>query len=523
MRKLRILALLFFSLFLFACASTDDKVSEVTPEVPEVTDQVNTEETENETSAENENSENLNETTSEEENSETEDASEVPEFEYEELEEIEEPEVQDLPLEEPVITEEVIEISEPEIELPVEPITEEEIEELPAIEETAETENQTDTDINFDEIPTEGTGNPDISSDIIRWTEGDNEETEDEDTSAPEMTETEETTAGTEEQNEIESEENEEPEEEIIIVPSRTVTMNKGETLVVVYPGNGWIYMGSLSEYNNLASKGRKLGATDTKYTLLAKDSGTQIHHFFKEDNLTGEYIDDYLEVVVTTKKSNSKVTVTAPDYSEIVPERPAKSEAKKYYESLEASENKPESKPKASSAKTENKSEKEDTASISDTSAKTTSAETKKEPEVEKTKTEESTSFYIQPAENELEQMDEVLEVNNNNDDDIMFIDDEIDIDTDALLDEATSAYENKDYSKAIDQLNQFFEHAESRRDEALFLKGQILEQDSYLKDIKGAVNAYQTLLDNYPASSYWNKANKRIIYLKRFYIEVR
>ena len=115
----------------------------------------------------------------------------------------------------------------------------------------------------------------------------------------------------------------EEPEPEEIIIPSRSVTLRKGENLAIVYPGSGWIYMGSLSEYNNMASKGRKLGSQDTKYTLLAKEAGTQIHHFYKVDNLTGEYIDDYIEITVLDKKGSSKTTITAPAYVEFVPQKP--------------------------------------------------------------------------------------------------------------------------------------------------------------------------------------------------------
>ena len=81
--------------------------------------------------------------------------------------------------------------------------------------------------------------------------------------------------------------------------------------------------MGSTSEYNNLARRGRKLGTTDTKYTLLAKEAGTQIHHFYKVDNLTGEYIDDYIEVTVLEKKGSSSTVVNAPDYSQVVPKKP--------------------------------------------------------------------------------------------------------------------------------------------------------------------------------------------------------
>jgi outer membrane protein assembly factor BamD (BamD/ComL family) len=50
----------------------------------------------------------------------------------------------------------------------------------------------------------------------------------------------------------------------------------------------------------------------------------------------------------------------------------------------------------------------------------------------------------------------------------------------------------------------------------------GQLLEADSPIKNIKEAINTYQSLCDSYPASKYWESANKRIIYLKRFYIDI-
>ena len=91
------------------------------------------------------------------------------------------------------------------------------------------------------------------------------------------------------------------------------------------------------------------------------------------------------------------------------------------------------------------------------------------------------------------------------------------------SLLQEAQVLYNEKEYSAALKKLNQFFEFSTDNRDEALYLKGQILEAKSDVRDIKGAIDAYTTLTKNYPASRLWDSANKRIIYLKRFYLEVR
>ena len=91
--------------------------------------------------------------------------------------------------------------------------------------------------------------------------------------------------------------------------------------------------------------------------------------------------------------------------------------------------------------------------------------------------------------------------------------------INTDEILDKAKSAFDEKRYEESFSLLTEFFEYAIDRQDEALYLQGQLLEADSSIKDIKGAVQAYELLTKNYPSSIYWNDANKRIKYLRRFY----
>lgn len=272
----------------------------------------------------------------------------------------------------------------------------------------------------------------------------------------------------------------EEPEEEIEILPSRSVSLKKGETLVITYPGNGWIYMGSTSEYNNLASRGRKLGTTDTKYTLLAKEAGTQIHHFYKVDNLTGQYIDDYIEVTVLEKKGNASTVVNAPSYSEVVPKKPET--------------------PAKASPKTKEVPQ-------------TSQSESSTPP------TEEKKAETQAPVQSE----DSVIEVES--EDSVIVIDEEENeenLDLQPLLEKARTSISNNKYEDAYPALVQYLEYSTDNRDEALYLLGQILESNSKYRDIKQAVETYQSLCDSYPASPYWDKANKRIVYLKRFYINI-
>ena len=298
---------------------------------------------------------------------------------------------------------------------------------------------------------------------------------------------------------EVQTEEEAEPEPEIL--PSRSVSLKKGETLVITYPGSGWIYMGSTSEYNNLASRGRKLGTTDTKYTLLAKEAGTQIHHFYKIDNLTGEYIDDYIEVTVLEKKGNSSTVVNAPDYSEVVPKKP---------------ETPAKATPKTNSVQkqetTEQSAEQTTTQTSvppTDTTTKTSSATTKASITTSTTSQKKEDVIEVEPEETVI-----VIDEDENEEEQVP--------DLEPLLEKARTGVSSKKYDDAYEALTQYLEFSTDNRDEALYLLGQLLESDSQYKNIKQAVETYQTLCDSYPASKYWEQANKRIVYLKRFYINI-
>ena len=274
-------------------------------------------------------------------------------------------------------------------------------------------------------------------------------------------------------------EQNNETEKEII--PSRSVTLKKFEYLDVTYPGSGWIYMGLTDNSKDIAYFGRKLGTKDTKFTLQARAAGTKIIHFYRNDPLTGQYLDDYIEVIIQSENGSNKTHIEAPEYK--LPVKKIEKPVKQIEEQSEETE-----------AKTE---------------VETVKPEVEKKPveKSEKVKTDTVETKKSVPAVSSKEESEPAVQAPNSQ----------------TLLKEAQLLYNEKEYKAALSKLNQFFELSTDNRDEALYLKGQILEEKSEVRDIKGAIDAYSTLTKNYPASKYWDSANKRIIYLKRFYLEVR
>ena len=86
-----------------------------------------------------------------------------------------------------------------------------------------------------------------------------------------------------------------------------------------------------------------------------------------------------------------------------------------------------------------------------------------------------------------------------------------------------AKKALDEKNFTEGYNNLQNFLLLAETNRDEGLFLLAQLFEGNSEYRNIKKSVETYEELTNSYPLSKYWDDANKRVIYLKRFYINIR
>ncbi len=291
------------------------------------------------------------------------------------------------------------------------------------------------------------------------------------------------------------------------ITPSRSVTLKKFEYLDVTYPGTGWIYMGLTDNSKDIAYFGRKLGTKDTKFSLQARAAGTKIIHFYRNDPLTGQYLDDYIEVIITAENGSNKTHVEAPAYKIPVQkkEKPVNKVEEKEETEEAAEEKAQESKKEAAAVKAKESSKGADSVVTKKTSEPVKKSDSEKKTETEKTT---ATTIASEPVESDTGKTNTSSTKAS---------------DPATLLQEAQLLYNEKEYSAALNKLNLFFEYSTDKGDEALYLKGQILEAKSEVRDIKGAIDAYTTLTKNYPASKLWDSANKRIIYLKRFYLEVR
>lgn len=462
-----------------------------------------------------------------------------------------EEESSDSDAEEPALTEEPL----------VRDIALEEDSKLPETDSDAPAENITSADT--DDIPSEENSNKDEN---VSLPEADAQ-------ISPRTNETENETAALQNAQNASDENADEPPEnnnsadesanKIHPAPSRTMTAKKNQLIEAEYPGRGWIYQGNIDEEGNIDTKqknfvfgGRKLGAENQTFSIRARNSGKYLLHFYKNDSLTGTYIDDYLEVNVENEEVPLNSRINAPDYAKAVP--PA---VKITSENTNAdNENQP-AIDKTEMPETEEFSAKQTNvqnqsippveqkiseitrASVQNTNAgpeKTIITEQEnfsKGRQIPETSDDGQRHYYInsgntaenstqnrtgqQNSSTDIEASDEssssVMEIPQTG------IISEEEKAAEELLTLAKKQYEAKEYEKALETLKQFFAQAVLKIDEGLFLQGNILESKSDVRNIKNAIDSYDLIVRDYPASSLWDRANKRSIYLKRFYINIR
>lgn len=301
------------------------------------------------------------------------------------------------------------------------------------------------------------------------------------------------------------------------VVPSRTMCVKNNQYVDVVYPGRGWIYIGEENENADQLFRyfGRKLGSEDTTFTVRSIKSGKTLLHFYKNDVLTGNYIDDYLEILVTEEGASINERITAPSYAEAVPKK---------VNTANTSENSP------SGGKTEQqttviKDKKEENSTQSLTEQKNltdqltekSTEQTDNSTDVKTDKTDEAKVLNEIQQENNYQQQNEAKTADSKNEKSAKKHNS-----SGSLLEQAKESLKNKDYENALNEIQEYLDTKNTKIDEALYIQGQILEADSSVRNIKSAIDSYDSLIKHYPASRFWQDANKRKIYLNRYYINI-
>ena len=268
-----------------------------------------------------------------------------------------------------------------------------------------------------------------------------------------------------------------EPDESKEEKASRSVKLYTGQRLEVVYPGEGWVYLGESSAQKGIKYQQRKLQSGTSIFHFGAGDEGSYILNFSYFDVFSDNFISDSIAVHVEKAKTKLNNTVKAPDYKGPIntqkENKPDLKKENKYDEVLAGTPLKAES--SSSAKKNENKKvyDAPDLVTVTEKSESKTSGQD-----------------FKSAAE---------------------------------MLDMIRGYISEGNAVSALNSAEDFFKNYSVNLDEALFLRGQAYELNGPNKNVKKALEAYQTLTKAYPESKFWDKADARIRYIKKFYIDIK
>lgn len=100
------------------------------------------------------------------------------------------------------------------------------------------------------------------------------------------------------------------------IIIGQSIEVNEGQYLDILFPGQGWIYLGEVSatEPPVVNFSARQTEGADTLFVLQSKNIGSTVLHFYKQDVLENAYIDEYIEIIVMSEygSGDSNISILA-------------------------------------------------------------------------------------------------------------------------------------------------------------------------------------------------------------------
>lgn len=283
---------------------------------------------------------------------------------------------------------------------------------------------------------------------------------------------------------------------EPVIIPSRSVSAKINQFIDIVYPGKGWIYLGEVKAVKPpvISFSKRVRDNENTLFSLQAKRAGTTLLHFYKQDPLAASYLDDYVEVNVLNERGTARdhIRLEAHPLPDATSVQPSENNENANGQSAQAGSSGQNGTPSAANTASGAEAIAGGNGTASGINGSAAGAGTTGKGSQNKNAGETETAI-------------------------------EAVLDADALFKKAQTAYNEKRYADALQALDEYFKIAEKNIDRALFLQGKIYESNSEFKNIRKALAVYEKLSAAFPESDLWESARKRVIYIKRFYLDIR
>jgi len=311
---------------------------------------------------------------------------------------------------------------------------------------------------------------------------------------------------------------------------SRTVRATVGQIIEIPFTGTGWIYMGELASRRGIVYSSTRRDPDGQSIIFGAEAAGTYVLKFFKENFLSGFISNDYVQVIVGEAPSTGGTGWFAPPYdrgrvvalprwpsaldaqqrnNEQGSSFPAESGTAPAGNAAGASSSQQASSSQGTSSQGTNSQQ--GTASQSTASSQGTASQGTTTPS-QQTRPQGTASSQGAAAANTAQRAAETAAAQTQDR-----------VEPSALLQRAGETFTAGNVADALTLLDQYKEYYPNGTDELYWLYGQFYEANSPSRNILLSLDYYRRLVREYPQSSRYNDARRRIAYLERFYINIQ
>ena len=315
------------------------------------------------------------------------------------------------------------------------------------------------------------------------------------------------------------------------IVFSRVVRATVGQTVEIPFRGTGWVYLGELASRRGIVYNSRRNEPEGQSFIFRAEEAGTYALKFFKQDFIRDYILNDHVQVIVGDAPVTGAGWFNSPfDRGRVIAEP-------RWPTALEEAEiqrgGSPGSKPAADRAPIETPSgiAAQSGASAQGIPAQGTPSQERAQPPVtenqqrndqppERQQTVDRPQTAERPPPEDRPQLAEGQQTIETPQDSAAA---EKKLSPQELIEKAKEAFDGGNAAAAIALLDQYAQYFPGGTDELYWLYGQFYEANTPSRNILLSLDYYRRLVNEYPQSSRYSDARRRIAYLERFYINIQ
>ncbi|MCL2277607.1 MAG: hypothetical protein FWC21_06880 [Treponema sp.] len=323
---------------------------------------------------------------------------------------------------------------------------------------------------------------------------------------------------------------------------SRIVRATTGQILEIPFRGSGWVYLGEIASRRGIVYDSRRNDADGQSFIFSLNEPGTYILRFYRQDFIRDFILNDHVQVIVGEAQAaaagwfnpslDRARVVAQPRWPSAIEEAQIISGTRSPSEPVvtsSAAQTTSQTTTPSQPLNAQQAAAQQQTAQTQQTTPTQQQAASQTAASIFSADSYPGATNVYNPQLNNLNNVLDSQNPDSQNPDsqiqDLLTQPPEYAqrVSPNELIQRARDSFDNGNIAAAIPLLNQYLDYYPGGTDESLWLLGQLYEANSPERNILLSLDYYRRLTNDYPQSSRYEDARRRVAYLERFYITIQ